>query len=65
MLDALLWTSFPGSEIDEERREYGDDKAGERRDDEMTLYLNFSTKGLGLSAWAEEIAVWRNWKPNG
>jgi hypothetical protein len=50
MLDALLWTSFPGSEIDEERREYGDDKAGERRDDEMTLYLNFSTKGLGLSA---------------
>lgn len=35
--------------MDGERRAYGDDKAGVRRDDEIILYLNFSTKGLELS----------------
>jgi len=50
ILDVLLWRSLPGIDRDlEERRECGVGKAGERRDDEITLYLNFSTKGLGVS----------------
>jgi hypothetical protein len=50
-----LWLSLPGIDASEERCELGADREVARSDDEMTLYLKRSTKGLhGLDGFAEE-----------
>lgn len=44
-LDVLLWANFPGTDnVREERPECDVGRDGASREEEITLYLNFSTK---------------------